>query len=133
MKTSTLILMMLLLFACSAVKKVPPNEESGHPYCLGPIKEFPSEEIRRYLVMIDLSDTATRCFLPLHSNSLFVAHSKDSIKALNMYLQNIEYPKLWKELGIQGSSFYRIHIDEQGIIQSIDPLRTIEKKDPIFP
>jgi hypothetical protein len=126
-----LLFSVFALFACGVVEKEPTYSER-YPYYCGNQEEHPIEK-KYYRVIYELSDTLNKRNLPLHHDSTLVAHPTDSIKALGNYIRKIEFPDMWKEMDIQGASYYGIKVDEVGEIQTIEPLRVIYKNDLILP
>lgn len=132
MKIAAFLFIMFVFVACTTVKQVPPSADKPHSYCFGNVQEQVIEK-KFYKVIYELSDTLNNRNLPLYCDSTLVSNPIDSISGIGNYIRKIQFPEIWKDMAFQGASYYALKVDEMGKIQTISPLRVLDKNDLIFP
>lgn len=133
-KITTILIFSVLVFSCASRReddsKVAMDDNPSYfnhsPQVVEPLPE------PRLIIEFELTDT-------LLNDNVRILHNNDNpIKVLSLdsdtltfyeCLSQIQYPEYWMHLGIQGNSFYGLEIDENGILQTINPLRTLDDND----
>lgn len=128
MKTVLPLLIIALIYACGA-SKVVEHEDQLHCFVHEPVR---TEKKHFYQLIYEITDTIAKTNIPLHTDSTLVMHPRDSICPMGKIMQKIEYPEMWKEQQIQGTSYYSLMVDEFGEIQSIVQLRSIYKSNDLL-
>lgn len=126
MKIIFSLFIVVLLSACGIIND-PVVEENRSNYP-GKQQKLRLEE-KDYEISYELNDSLNDRNLPLYNDSPLVMNQTDSISSLLSCIQQIEFPEFWKEMGIQGRSYYGIHVNAQGEIHTITSLRVLAKND----
>jgi hypothetical protein len=134
LKITSILLFSILVFSCAASRKddnrVNPDDYPCFNHISPQVREEPREP--HLIIEFDLTDTLLNekiKILPNNINPIMVMATNEDTLTFFDCLNQIEYPEYWKDLGIQGNSYYGLEIDENGALIAINPLRTLDKND----
>ena len=131
------ILLSIIAFSCASTRKDDSKVNmDDYPCFYNDRVENEERRIYKYIMSYSLTDTLLKekgevVLNPNHPINV-VPFERDT-STLYTCMTKIEYPDLWKEMQHQGSCYYGIKIDENGIIQTIESLKTISANDLILP